>query len=86
MQIWNDDDRTPPWTGELELTDAETGRQLRTALDERTRIAYTKAFDDYSGALQQLALRNAGRFLSVPTSKDLEEVLFSDMVRAQGVA
>lgn len=86
VQIWNEDDRTPPWTGELELTDAETGRELRTAFDEHTRIAYTKAFDDYSAALRQLALRNGGRFLSVPTSRNLEDVLFSDMVRARGVA
>jgi hypothetical protein len=25
LQIWADEDRTPPWTGELELRDAETG-------------------------------------------------------------
>jgi uncharacterized protein (DUF58 family) len=86
VQIWNEEDRTPPWTGELELTDAETGQQLRTALDAQTRIAYTHAFDEYSASLQQLALRNGGRFLSVPTSKDLEEVLFTDLVRARGVA
>ena len=25
LQIWSEEDRTPPWTGELELRDAETG-------------------------------------------------------------
>ena len=28
LQIWADEDRTPPWDGELDLEDAETGRQF----------------------------------------------------------
>ena len=39
LQIWDDEDRTPPWTGELELQDAETGAGLK--LDSSGSIGFT---------------------------------------------
>ena len=35
MQIWADEDRTPPWDGELELRDAETGARHEAAIRRR---------------------------------------------------
>jgi uncharacterized protein (DUF58 family) len=86
VQIWQDEDRVPPWTGELDLVDAETNQTMRVEFDEEARVEYTRAFDEFSSGLQQLALRNGGRYLSVPTSRALEDVLFVDMIRARGVA
>ena len=34
LQLWADEDRTPPWVGELELRDAETGAALKLDFDE----------------------------------------------------
>lgn len=86
VQLWREEDRQPPWTGELELVDAESGKVARIECDEASRAAYTRAFDEFSSALQQLALRNGGRYVSVSTSTPLEDVLFDSMVRARGVA
>ena len=86
IQIWKDDDRVPPWAGELELVDAESGQEMRVEFDDAARAEYTRQFDEYSAALKQLALRNAGRYVSVSTSRLLEDVLFDDMIRARGVA
>ena len=47
LQVWADEDRTPPWTGELELRDAETGAALKLDFDEDARERYTRAFDEY---------------------------------------
>ena len=49
LQIWADEDRTPPWTGELELQDAETGAGLKLDFDDAARERYTAAFDEYCG-------------------------------------
>jgi uncharacterized protein (DUF58 family) len=86
VQIWQEEDRVPPWSGELDLVDAETSQTLRVEFDDAARAEYTRGFDDFSAHLQQLALRNGGRYLSVPTSRALEDVLFVDMIRARGVA
>ena len=86
IQIWAPEDREPPWFGELELVDSESGQILQVAFDESARADYIRRFDAFSLNLQQLALRNAGRYVSVPTSSSLEQILFDSMVRARGVA
>ncbi|MDQ2901861.1 MAG: DUF58 domain-containing protein [Acidobacteriota bacterium] len=85
-QVWAEEDRVPPWTGELELVDAETNQDLKLQFDEEARERYTRAFDEFAGALQQLALRNGGRYVGVSTSMPLEEIVFGSLVRARGIA
>jgi len=85
-QIWAEEDRRPPWTGELELVDAETEARLKLQFDGAARERYTRAFDAYADALQQLALRNGGRYVGVSTGMPIEEVIFGPLVRARGIA
>lgn len=86
IQIYSEDDRTPPWNGELELVDAETKAQVRLQFDDHAREQYTRAFDEYSAALQQLAVRNGGRFAGVSTATPLEDIIFGALVRTRGIA
>ena len=86
LQIWADEDRTPPWAGELELRDAETGAALKLDFDEDARERYTRAFDEYcsthpdAGAAQRRPVR--GHL----TSQPLESVIFGELIRVQGIA
>jgi len=86
IQIYSDEDRTPPWNGELELVDAETHAEVRLQFDDQARQLYTRAFDEYSAALQQLAMRNGGRYASISTSTELEDIIFGSLVRTRGIA
>jgi hypothetical protein len=86
IQIYSEEDRTPPWNGELELVDAETDTEVRLQFDDQAREQYTRAFDEYSAALQQLAVRNGGRFAGVSTSTTLEDIIFGALVRTRGIA
>ena len=86
LQIWSEQDRTPPWDGELELEDAETGGRLKVQFDPAARLRYTQAFDDYAGIIRKLALRNTGRYAGVTTAQPVEEVVFGPLVRSRGVA
>ena len=86
IQVWADEDRTPPWTGELELRDAETDAGLRLDFDESARQRYTRAFDEYCAAIQTLAMRSGGRYAGVPTSQPLESVIFGELIRVRGIA
>src|SRR5947209_14842173 len=51
LQVWADEDRTPPWAGELELRDAETGAAMKLDFDEDARRRYVESFDEYSAGL-----------------------------------
>jgi uncharacterized protein (DUF58 family) len=86
IHLWADEDREPPWEGELELTDAESGAHLQLQFDRKAREDYVSAFDGYSQTLQDLALRNGGRCVSLSTSLSMEDALFGPLARARGIA
>lgn len=85
VQIYDDHDRTPPWEGELEIEDAETGVRRQISFDEEARRRYEAGFDEYSSRLQRVAARHAGRFVAIPTSLPLETAIFGPVVRSQAV-
>ncbi len=82
VQIWADEDRQPPWEGELDLEDAETGRRVQLAFDEVARAEYTASFDEYSARLRQVALRNGGRYVGLTTSIPVEDALFGPLAKS----
>src|SRR5580698_10488863 len=84
VQLWAEEDRNPPWTGELELRDAETGASMKLDFDEQARGRYTSAFDEYSSGVEGQALRSGGRYARIETSQPLEDVIFGDLVRMRG--
>ena len=85
VQLWADEDRTPPWDGELQLEDAETGGLVELSFDAEARERYTSAFDAYSGELARIALRNGGRYIGIPTSMSLEDAIFGPVVHSRAV-
>ena len=44
------------------------------------------AFDDYALQLRNVALRNGGRYVGLPTSIPIEEAIFGPIVRAGAIA
>ena len=86
LQVWADEDRVPPWTGELELRDAETGAGLKLDFDDDARRRYTARFDEYCSVLQTMAMRSGGRYAGIATSQSLESVIFGDLIRVRGIA
>lgn len=85
VQLWAPEDREPPWEGELELEDAETGQSVELAFDSGSRESYTAAFDEYSQALRRIALRNNGRYVSLPTNVPVDEAIFGSLMRSGAV-
>ena len=85
LQLWADEDRTPPWDGELDLEDAETRTRMMLSFDDAARGEYTASFDRYGEALEHLALRNNGRYCGFSTSLGLEEAIFGPIVQTRTV-
>jgi uncharacterized protein (DUF58 family) len=82
LQLWADEDREPPWDGELDLEDAETGQHIELAFDADSRARYTAEFDRYAEQLEHVALRNEGRYLGLSTSVPLEQAIFGSLIRS----
>lgn len=85
VQIWSSEDRSPPWTGELDLIDAETGDRVELSHDQEAQQAFTAAFDVYASELQRLALRHGGRYVGLCTDTSIEDAIFVAMMRARGI-
>jgi uncharacterized protein (DUF58 family) len=85
VQLWAPEDREPPWEGELELEDAETGQNVELAFDSGARELYTAAFDEYAQALRRVALRNNGRYVGLPTNVPVDEAIFGSLMRSGAV-
>jgi len=81
LHIWAAEDREPPWEGELELEDAETGQHVELSFDSDARAQYVAAFDQYAQALRRVALRNNGRYVGVPTEVPVEDAIFGPLTR-----
>ncbi|MCS6952928.1 MAG: DUF58 domain-containing protein [Bryobacterales bacterium] len=79
VHVWEDQDRTPPWEGELEIVDSETGARLELDFDAGAREAYTRAFDAYAEELRALAARNHGRYVGIPVSLPFERAVFGSL-------
>ena len=85
LQVWAPEDREPPWEGQLDLTDAETGAALELGFDAATRATYTQAFERFSRGIQRVGLRNSGRYVGLSTDTAVEEAIFGPLVRAGGI-
>ncbi len=85
IQLWADEDRTPPWDGELDLEDAETGAKLQLTFDASARELYAKSFDEYADAIERVAMRNDGRYVGISTSLSLEEAIFGPIIQTRVV-
>lgn len=85
IQVWADEDRVPPWSGELDLEDAETGEHMLLAFNEAARERYTASFDEHAEHLRRIALRNSGRYLGVPISIPVDEAIFGPFIKSGAV-
>jgi uncharacterized protein (DUF58 family) len=85
VQIWSPEDREPPWEGELELEDAETGQKLELAFDESAMEQYRTSFDEYAQRIERLALRNGGRYVGLSTAVPVDQAIFGSLIQAGAV-
>jgi uncharacterized protein (DUF58 family) len=86
VQIHAPEERTPPWEGQLELKDAETGATVELDFDAEARDGYQAAFDEYSATVQRTALRHGGRYVRLSTEMPVEDAIFGPVMQAQGVS
>lgn len=85
VHIVDAEDVEPPWRGEIEAVDAETGTAVRLQMDDAAAGRVREAFEDHARDIERAALRNDGRYLRLETSTPLEEALFQSLTAAGAV-
>ncbi|MGH9613661.1 MAG: DUF58 domain-containing protein [Bryobacteraceae bacterium] len=85
IHLWAEEDRTPPWDGQLELIDSETGDTLNLAFGDRARDEYTASFDRFAEAVKAVANRSGGRYVGLSTAIPIEEAVFGPIVQFGGI-
>ena len=86
IHVWSDEDRTPPWTGECDLTEAESGARLHIHVDAEARARYTAEFDKFAASIRAVAMRNTGRYAAIPTSMAIDDAIFGKLMQSRSVA
>src|ERR1700722_3045696 len=86
IHVWSDEDRTPPWTGECDLEEAESGAKLHIHVDKEARARYTEEFDKFAASIRAVAMRNSGRYAAIPTSMAIEDAIFGKLMQSRSVA
>jgi hypothetical protein len=84
-QIAGPEDRMPPWDGELELMDAESGEIRRVQMDRASALEYAAAYDEYCRTVEYAALKNNGRYLHLTTDIPLEDALYGSVMATGAV-
>lgn len=85
LHVWDQEDRDPPWEGQLDLTDAETGAVIEIGFDSNSRGKYIQAFDEFARNIQRIGLRNSGRYVGLSTNTTIEEAVFGPIARSGGI-
>lgn len=85
IQLWAEEDRVPPWDGQLDLYDAESNEKLEITFDRTARAAYTEAFDSFAETIKRVALRSGGRYAGLSTATPIEEAVFGPLLRSGGI-
>ncbi len=84
VQVWADEDREPPWEGELDLEDAETGQHVELSFDSDARAQYTAAFDEYAAAICAASrCATMAATWALPTDVPVDEAIFGPLVRSR---
>ncbi len=86
VQIAAPEDRMPPWDGELELADAESGERIRVQMDRDSAREYQAEFERYCASIERAALRNDGRYVRLDTDMPLDEALYGSLIGAGALA
>ncbi len=84
VHLWADEDRDPPWEGEIEIEDVESGQRLELEFDAGARERYRRSFDEWCDRVQRIAIRNGGRYAGLSTSMPLEETVFGPLAPIWG--
>jgi hypothetical protein len=86
VQVAGPEDRTPPWEGELELLDAESGELLRVHMDQHSAAEYTASYDEFCRSIEYAAMRNGGRYMHLSTEVAVQDALFGSLMRSGAVS
>jgi uncharacterized protein (DUF58 family) len=86
VQIHTPEEQRPTHYGELLLEDSETGETRTIECSPESAAAYERNFSDFATRVQQLAIRNGGRYARAVTDLPYQEFVLRGLHRSRVVA
>jgi uncharacterized protein (DUF58 family) len=77
MHVIAPEEARPDIDGDVELEDLETDRRLRVLLRRDTLTRYEQFFANHCADIRRQLQRYGARYLSLPTTQDIDQVLFA---------
>lgn len=77
IQILSEEEIEPPYSGSLELLDAETAERRRITVDRRMRDAYRDHLRHYLDGLEEFTLANGIEYLRASTAIPFEQLVLN---------
>jgi uncharacterized protein (DUF58 family) len=84
IHLLSEEELTPVLTGDLRLTDSETGAVVEVSADAATAAAYARARDRFFAGVQQACLRYQVEYLRAATSVPFDDLVLR-YLRAGGL-
>lgn len=78
VQILSEEEINPEFNNEVTFIDSETGEDLKMSLTPSLINDYKSALKEYNKTLESLAKKYGGKFISVSSSKSVEEIILND--------
>lgn len=75
VNILDESELNPEFSGDKILKDPESSSKLRTFLSRRTRKKYQRRLEDHIDELEEVSRKNGAEFVQASTSDDIFEVL-----------
>ena len=86
LQVHSAEEQHPSAAGELILEDAETGTQRTVECSPQSTALYERRFQEFSGRLRRLAIRNGGRYARAVTNIAYQEFVLRSLRSGQVLA
>ena len=82
VHVLSDEERHPQFSGELRLTDAETGQAKEITVNEQALVSYAKRFDTFCENLRRYCLNRRIHYVRITNRDAVEQFILKDLRRS----
>lgn len=78
VQVLSDEEINPEFNNEITFIDSETNENIKMSLTPNIIKEYKKALKNYKKSLEDLVRKYGGKFISVSSSMEIEEIILGE--------
>ncbi|CAM3416043.1 DUF58 domain-containing protein [Cytobacillus oceanisediminis] len=80
FQVLANEELAPSYSGDMKLIDSETGTEVNVSLNSSILSDYEKRLKEHNKQLEAICKRYGGQYIFAPEVRDLQTILFRDLL------